>query len=323
MTFTVVTSPPSTSLRSSKMKATSSKMKATSSKRKAESSGASSGFFLEQPRKRLVSSCDEKGDENVNTDWRSTRGNTIEGAKGMSRSMKSFKDLVSCSTSTVSIISSSTFETTASTTPATNITDATTSTNHNSKQCLPPVCPPKPLVTPTWEDGGCVSDSSSTSKESFNSLPYTISCVAGTMSSFAPSHSSSSSSSSSSSTTADNHSVPIISELASPMFPTSVTNKEPPGSSDDVPIDQWGWFVKMDNSYLDNRPLVTQPKKPVVSFENLRNVVKLAFVRDRSPIATAPVEQQDPSLRWASAADTVDEVLGELDLPDLPELPEL
>lgn len=73
----------------------------------------------------------------------------------------------------------------------------------------------------------------------------------------------------------------------------------------------------MDNSSLDNRPLVTQPKKPVVSFENLHNAVKLAFVRDRSLNATAPVEQQDPSLRWASAADTVDEVLGELDLPEL------
>jgi hypothetical protein len=79
--------------------------------------------------------------------------------------------------------------------------------------------------------------------------------------------------------------------------------------------DEWGWFVKMDNSVLDNRPLVTQPKR-VDSSQNLEPDVKLAFInKTTSENAVTEEKQQDPSLRWATAADTVDEVLGEMDLP--------
>jgi len=71
----------------------------------------------------------------------------------------------------------------------------------------------------------------------------------------------------------------------------------------------------MDNSVLDNRPLVTQPKR-VDSSQNLEPDVKLAFInKTTSENAVTEEKQQDPSLRWATAADTVDEVLGEMDLP--------
>lgn len=95
------------------------------------------------------------------------------------------------------------------------------------------------------------------------------------------------------------------------MGAVSSTEKQPS-------LNQWGWFVKMDNTSLDNRPLVSYPKRNV-SFDDLKSTVRLAFVTDSNVASSANQneQQEDATLRWATAADTVDEVLGGLDIPEL------
>lgn len=255
----------------------------------------SSGVFSEQPRKRVVSSCKDEDSTQASVSNENVT-NHVERAK-MSRSIKSFKNLLSCST--ISSSSSSSASSTASSTASFS--------NAKSHSALPSARPSN-LVSPSWEDGGCVSDDSA----SFDGLS-----VAGTnCSSFAPADSTASVSEACSGAGSV---VGVVSNVASPTSATKVPAVGAVSSTENQPsLNQWGWFVKMDSTSLDNRPLVSYPKRNV-SFDDLKSTVRLAFVTDSNVASSANhnEQQEDATLRWATAADTVDEVLGGLDIPEL------
>ncbi|GMH58167.1 hypothetical protein TrRE_jg5353 [Triparma retinervis] len=268
------------------------------SKRKAPSASSdSSGYFV--PRKRVVSGCD-------NEVTSSASSSNVEMPR-LSRSTKSFKNLLSCSTMS------------SSTTSVTSLCEVSSS-NAKIHNVLPPVCPRKPHVTPNeWEgdDVGCVSDDSG----SFNSLS-----VAGTNDTvFAPADSADNTDTDSETCSVagfrsvDPSTSKLVSNVTSPTSATKVPVAAPHHIIKQLPLDQWGWFVKMDNTSLDNRPLVAYPKQHSTNLDNVQKNVRLAFVTDDTLISSAdhPVQQEDATLRWATAADTVDEVLGGLDLPEL------
>ncbi len=75
------------------------------------------------------------------------------------------------------------------------------------------------------------------------------------------------------------------------------------------PMGNWGWFIKMDS---DSVP--TPLSQRTVSCHDLPSVEKgLAFVKPRTN-TRGESQELDADVKWASAADTVDAVLG--DLPD-------